>query len=242
MSYGGFLIESAYDFIGYETGQTGSRGDTVSETYESTIENLGTRILLQAYCQAHSVYVEDEEGNPIGTTHYSFSEVIINSIRIEFECDFSTETGIERCFGGIGTQCEGDVPKARFTRDEDTCLVNGWMSVGSILHDRCCIRTNNTGVHCANPNGTNRCQKQWNEAKDNVICKWKGGSRHWRYTFGPYPAGNTVDDTNQDFRAPVGARVNPKYQNFCPSGKCRVNAKGRTIIKRDRCGKYCECE
>jgi hypothetical protein len=231
-----------YDFIGYETGQAGSRGDTVSETYESTIENLGTRILLQAYCQTHSVYVEDEEGNPIGTTHYSFSEVIINSIRIEFECDFSTETGIERCFGGIGTQCEGDVPKARFTRDEDTCRVNGWMSVGSILHDRCCVRTNNTGFHCANPiEGTTDCVDEWREAKDNVICKWKGGSRQWQYTFGPYPAGNTGDDTNTDFRAPVGAKVKIDQQGFCPSGsgRCR-DAKGKPL--RDLCGRYCECE
>jgi len=72
-----------YDFMGYETGETGSRGKTVSETYQTTIEELGEAIVLRAYCQAHSAYMEDEEGNPIGTTYHSSAEVHINSIKIE---------------------------------------------------------------------------------------------------------------------------------------------------------------
>lgn len=72
-----------YDGIGYEVSQSGSRGDTVSETYTTTVEELGGRISAEAYCQAHSAYMEDEEGNPIGTTHHSSAEVQISSIKIE---------------------------------------------------------------------------------------------------------------------------------------------------------------
>lgn len=76
-----------YDLIGYETGESGSRGKSVIETYRTTVEELegfGRRIVVQAHCQAHSVYKEDEQGNPIGTTHNSSTNVTINSIKIEF--------------------------------------------------------------------------------------------------------------------------------------------------------------
>lgn len=82
-NFPGPSFDGWYDFIGYETGETGSRGKTVSETYQTTIEELGEAIVLRANCQAHSAYMEDEEGNPIGTTHHSSAEVHINSIKIE---------------------------------------------------------------------------------------------------------------------------------------------------------------
>jgi pimeloyl-ACP methyl ester carboxylesterase len=64
------------DFIGYETGWSGSRGDTVSETCVTTVEELGGGIIMEAYCQAHSV----ADGT---STHHSSAEVQINSIKIE---------------------------------------------------------------------------------------------------------------------------------------------------------------
>lgn len=153
-------------------------------------------------------------------------------------CDFSTQPNIERCFGGIGTQCEGDAPwpGVKFDRHEDTCLVSGWMSVGSILHDQCCVRTGNTGYRCANPT-TRKCNTDWALAKGDVICQ-----RFWEKTFGPYPAGNTGDDTSKDLKAPSGARVHPKQQSFCQSGQCQVNAKGKTIIQGKGLCKYCVCQ
>lgn len=81
------LIGFWYDGIGYETGQSGSRSNTVSETYPTTVEGLdglGRRIILHANCQAHSIYEVDEEGNPVGTTHSSSTDITINSIGIEF--------------------------------------------------------------------------------------------------------------------------------------------------------------
>jgi hypothetical protein len=65
------------------------------------------------------------------------------------QCDFSSEpSDPERCFGGVGSRCMGDAPGSPFVPHEDTCLVDGWMSVGSILHDRCCLATNNLGYSC----------------------------------------------------------------------------------------------
>ena len=81
------LIEGAYDFIGYETGQSGTHSNTA--TLKTTItleqlEGLERKILLFAYSQAHSEYKEDEQGNAIGTIHNSSANVTINSIKIEF--------------------------------------------------------------------------------------------------------------------------------------------------------------
>lgn len=153
-------------------------------------------------------------------------------------CDFSTAPGIERCFGGIGVQCEGIPVVAPFKKNSKTCRVSGWMSMGSILHDTCCVVTKNNGVHCAHPNGTNLCQSEWDEAVANTACTHlAGATRQWRRTFGPYYSGNTGDRVPQRLRAPRGARVNPKYQRLCASGRCRAGSNGN-----DNCGEYCVCQ
>ncbi len=198
-------------------------------TYNGTINNNVITGSFSGYGQC--CYV-DPDGNPL--------------------CDIPTWTGtftvtikkIERCFGGIGVQCQGIPVFAEFSNDPDNCLVTGWMSVGSILHDRCCVATNNAGYSCSGLNQGNRrlCRREWQEAWDNTQCTALGAVRQWPHTWGPYPTGNTGDDTNADLRALVGSRVNPAYQGFCPSGKCQVNAKGKTIIKWDQCGRYCECQ
>jgi hypothetical protein len=78
------------------------------------------------------------------------------------KCDFSTQPGTERCFGGIGKQCEGISGFASFQTDEENCYVDGWMSISSILHDRCCVETNNTGYSCLEVNQGDRrlCKKR----------------------------------------------------------------------------------
>jgi hypothetical protein len=159
-------------------------------------------------------------------------------VTISSLCDFSTVPGIERCFGGIGTQCEGDSPwpGLEFDKHYDTCLVDGWMSVGSILHDTCC-KEDNTAFMCATKNTKTRiCRREFILATLDVVCH-----RFWEKTFGPYPVGND-GDVNPDLKAPSGARVQPYYQNFCTTGKCRVNARGRTIIYGKVPCRYCVCE
>lgn len=87
------------DFIGRETGQSGSRSDTISKTYTvpvSYLDSINRKIYLDTYCQAHSVYKEDEEGNPIGITHYSSAEAQIKSIKIEFKPDISVSMDYKR--------------------------------------------------------------------------------------------------------------------------------------------------
>ncbi|MCD6412452.1 hypothetical protein J7K91_02135 [bacterium] len=64
-----------YDFIGRETGEMGERSREVSETYQTTIEELGNLVLLHACSQAHSA---------TSTVHYSSSKIVVKRIKIEF--------------------------------------------------------------------------------------------------------------------------------------------------------------
>jgi len=155
-------------------------------------------------------------------------------------CDFSIQPKIEKCFGGIGTQCKGDM--LYFYKDENTCLVTGWMSVGSILHDRCCFINDNNGFLCdgfSTLKKINNCLKEFANAKSDVQC-----GNNWSYTFGPYPAGNTTgDNTAQDLRAPRGAQVHPQDESFCQAGRCQVDAKEKTIVIKSWNGcRSCVCE
>lgn len=239
----------SYDGIGYEEGTVGSRTRSVTETittapgdgHQLTIGDLeawGRVLYLHAYCQAHSVADQ-------GATNSSSVRIVIKRITIEFECDFSSAPGEpERCFGGIGVRCNGIPGVAPFVKDEKTCEVKGWMSVGSILHDRCCAETNNAGYSCLSPDQGDQslCYSEWQEAWYNTQCTALGTRRQWRHTFGPYPLANTGDDTRADLRAPRGSRVNPEYLYMCSSGNCRKNKKGETILRMDQCGYYCVCE
>jgi hypothetical protein len=82
---------NCYDWIGRETGDSGSRGNSTSITFTTTadgrpltVETLGDAIILLVNSQAQSPYKEDEQGNPIGINQNSSANVVINSIRIEF--------------------------------------------------------------------------------------------------------------------------------------------------------------
>jgi uncharacterized membrane protein len=164
------------------------------------------------------------------------------------KCDFSSVSGIERCFGGIGSGCSGNAAplfSPPFVRHEDTCTVDGWMSVGSILHDKCCLETNNEGKCCHGydipgilcTGDQTLCAEQWNEAVANSLCH-----RWWPQTFDKYSIGNNGDNTSSDLRAPSGVRVNWIHRDLCQSG-CEVDAQGKIVIGFDLCdGYYCVCQ
>jgi len=146
------------------------------------------------------------------------------------KCDFSTKPKIEKCFGGIGKQCEGF--PLYFLKDTQTCYVYGWMSVGSILHDRCCIATNNKGFMCAKAK-TNECEANWYQALQDVTC-----GRTWAFSWGPYYAKDKQgDDTSRSLKVPPGAKISPDYQYLCKSGACKPDSNSF-----DGCGIVCECQ
>jgi hypothetical protein len=163
------------------------------------------------------------------------ADVTVLEVRIEFGCDFSTEPNIEKCFGGIGSQCEG----ITFYLDQETCMAHGSMSVGSILHDKCCVDTDNRGVHCANPDGRRDCRDEWNLAVDDAV----NCNRIWPAQWGPYFVG-TQGDTVQNLTAPPGEKVHPDYEQYCSSGRCQVyqfHNKERKVYGSGRC-RYCICQ
>jgi hypothetical protein len=171
----------------------------------------------------------------------------VGTIKVASKCNFSKQLPFERCFGGIGDHCEwtSALVLAPFIYDEKTCTVQGWMSIGSILHDRCCIETNNNGVECENPDGRSTSPREWDEATWNTYCTANLDIRQWPYTFGPYPIGNVGDNKNQEFRAPKGARVNPEYAYLCRTGRCEVREDGQPKVHHQTvtgCGPYCICE
>ena len=194
------------------------------------------------------MYINGENNIPLGLwgdSYYAGYEAFNAIYETIPRCDFSIEPGIEKCFGGIGRQC------LDFTvQNPDECKVHGSMSVGSILHDKCCIETDNKGVGCDNPDGRNTCKKEWDLALDDTL----NCDRIWETDWGPYFAGGDGDCPNKQdclnlqvsippgaqLSAPPGAIVHPKYEQYCKYGKCEFDAKGKTIIHGSQC-KYCIC-
>jgi hypothetical protein len=178
------------------------------------------------------------------------SDELIKSKYINIGCDFSKREGIEICFGGIGSGCDGIPLLAPFTNREDTCKVEGWVSAGSILHDKCCLDTNNKGWFCPGPfqGDTNLCKNEWDEAFRDT---WNSmgnilSPRQWKFAFGPYPLGNSGDFILKEFpsvelKAPSGIHINPEYQELCQSGKC-IEENGNIKLDSDSSGKYCICQ
>ncbi len=66
-----------FDRLGFETGETGSRGDTVTRAYLTTPDLLGDKTLLETYVQAHTA------SGSVDST--SASEVTVQSIHFDFE-------------------------------------------------------------------------------------------------------------------------------------------------------------
>lgn len=230
------LSSGWYAFIGYEVGAMGSHSETVTATYTITLDQLekqlGNKIWLEVYSQAHTVFEGPNKVQP-SWRHYSSSSVTLHSIKITFNCDFSIKPGIERCFGGWGNQCQSLLS---FEPDQNTCKVKGDASVGSVLHDWCCYRH---GEILACPS----CLIEGALALEDLTC-----NRLWKHTWGPYFDG-IGDDTNQYIRAPSGAHVLPDFEFLCQSGQCtRKSQKSKKPIIYRNVGPlnhlctYCICE
>lgn len=159
-------------------------------------------------------------------------------------CNFSSNTDEpERCFGGVGDRCKNGIfILAPMTLDYDTCTVNGYMSIGSIEHDKCCIKTSNKGHKCAFPEeNTKLCVKEWDKAVQDTLCSNIGMQRQWKEVFGPYPLNNSGDSTNKIFYTPKNFKVHPDYKKYCKNG-CKKNKFGKIILDKDFCGLYCLCK
>lgn len=176
-----------------------------------------------------------------------FNSSCLSRIPSNERCNFSSVfSEPERCFGGIGDRCKGVPIIAPMYFNESTCTVSGYMSVGSILHDKCCIRTLNTGYKCAFPDEkTSECRKEWDKAIRDSLCSVFGAKRQWAVTFGPYQIDNggdcSTDCETLPFRAPSGAAVDLADQIYCKNG-CLKSANGEVISYEDVCGDYCICQ
>lgn len=163
------------------------------------------------------------------------------------KCDYSSaSTAPERCFGGLGTRCEGNVPPYTFSKDISvngtSCYVSGHASAGSVFHDSCCKATSNSGFSCLKPQtGTSAaCATDWDLAVADVAC-----ARVWGHVWGPYPAGNAGDNTNVQLRAESGSRIHPAYQSLCSKGRCVRRADGAAEVHNcllPALETYCVCE
>ncbi len=174
------------------------------------------------------------------------------------KCDFSTiPLQIEKCFGGVGPGCEGVPVLAPMKKDPDSCKVTGWISAGSILHDKCCIITSNAGYAC---NGFPEwrfptpimCKEEWDIASNDFLCE----NRMYQAIWGPYECGSPGDVGA--FQPPFiifpriylrpGIATLPEYETHSYSRLCEfgceaINTNGdpRKRINNDICGEYCIC-
>jgi len=163
---------------------------------------------------------------------------------LKSSCNFSSNTNEpERCFGGIGDRCnKGVFLLAPMILNHKSCTVSGYMSIGSIEHDKCCIKTLNKGYKCAFPEeNTKKCIKEWNKAVEDTFYSSLGANRQWKVTFGPYPANNSGDYTSRNFYAPQNTKVDFKYKKYCQYG-CKKDKEGKIILSQDICGTYCICK
>lgn len=164
---------------------------------------------------------------------FLFSCSVMNENKLN--CNFSSDNSEpERCFYGVGDRCKGIPLIANFKFDNESCIANGYMSIGSILHDKCCIDSGNVGVFCAFSNGSPECIQEWEIAKHDALCTILGYKRQWQVNFGPYKIGNKGDDISKKIYATSGAKIDLKYSTFCKDG-C-------SSLGRDFCGDYCICK
>ena len=172
----------------------------------------------------------------------SFRQSGIDWYRDTWRASFTAQPGphLERCFGGIGNGCDGAsnwagnfvVGPAR--RNADGTFSLG-VSVGSILHDNCCLAEPN-GYRCGGDDGSNSCRAEWDKAVGNAVNR-----RSWQARFGPYRCVNTEDDlsiaagrpaglggqvvtrketaASRALSAPAGTAMDDTDAAFCASGR-----------------------
>jgi hypothetical protein len=133
---------------------------------------------------------------------------------------------LERCFGGIGQSCSpaGPLSLRKCAQGQIPFMV----SVGSILHDNCCLR-NPQGRWCQgreNLDFSAACSPEWDKAFFDSI-----QGRVWSACFGPYTYTNQEDNmaevigrngypetvSSMKLSAPSGALLDPSDEAFCES-------------------------
>lgn len=152
----------------------------------------------------------------------------------------------EYCFGAVGPKCDG-APNAGVTKNANG-TVTMKVSVGSILHDNCCLQYppfegNPGGKFCNGPvsefSHNGQCVDEWDKAFWNTV----SDGRQWDWTFDPgKPADLTVTDARvsrfQDrtlrstryytgrettdtrlLKAPAGTALDVGDDAFCASGR-----------------------
>jgi hypothetical protein len=86
------------------------------------------------------------------------------------KCDFSsvgTSLEDQRCLGASGNQCEGGDPLHPPKYNNDTCMVEMFVSDGSTKHDKCCVE-HPRGFACDGYGNLNKKEDPRNSSWDNV--------------------------------------------------------------------------
>ena len=144
----------------------------------------------------------------------------------------------ERCFGAVGSKCEGVAGFAKTSNADGT--VNLFVSVGSIMHDNCCL-AHPGGKMCRgnNDDASGLCIKEWDKAVWNSF-----DGRAWSQTWNPSWGGDfrivnnprktsfRLGGTNMDrgstpfetvatrqLMAPRGTNLDVGDETFCQSGQ-----------------------
>jgi hypothetical protein len=106
-----------YDFIGWETQETGSRGNQVTYTWNTTLEQIqsqmGGEIVLETGCQAHA-------SANFTISNSSSSDITIDFIQIEF-LPRPLDLSGEYWFGSLGADVTTHVPWGK----RGTVTING---------------------------------------------------------------------------------------------------------------------
>lgn len=137
---------------------------------------------------------------------------------------------IEQCFGAIGPGCTPASPVADKVIRYSDGSISMMTSVGSIMHDLCCLR-HSDGLHCQGADALSMavdfaddgklCAREWRKAVYDVA-----NGRMWRATYGPYPR----PDTGGDLRSRATGRTAVTYGRWGDKttwGEMEVNATAR---------------
>lgn len=155
----------------------------------------------------------------------------------------------EYCFGGVGPQCAGVPVLAPNILNASGTGYTMKVSVGSILHDNCCLR-NPQGKWCGGPgvngsgkaeenNHNGQCVKEWDKAWWNAI-----DGRQWTVAVNPTQPANLTPTggrlaslkdgstitweevvQSRNFSAPAGTSLDRGDEAFCASGRASAPKK-----------------
>jgi PKD repeat protein len=139
----------------------------------------------------------------------------------------------QQCVGAEGSQCDNNIFGLVGVKRNRDGSYTGTVSVGSILHDNCCIINYPNGRFCNNGGDQSVCEAEWNKALSNSNLRT---GRGWkvRSGWGPYdegegdditlvPARNSQPQAEHETRAtsrlaaPSGTELDITDEDFCES-------------------------